>query len=191
MRLIEETVKKYSRIDVLVNNAGVEKDVPIEETTLDIWYKILAVDLTGPFICSREAIKYMEKQKDPIGGCIINISSVHQMIPKPHYIPYATSKAGVEMMTRTLALELAKSNIRANAVAPGAIETPMNILLDENEEARQKTLTQIPMGRIGNAEEVANAVEFMASAKASYITGTTLFVDGGMTLYPSFQYTNH
>ena len=191
VRLIEETVKKYSRIDVLVNNAGVEKDVPVEETTLDIWYKILAVDLTGPFICSREAVKYMEKQKDPIGGCIINISSVHQIIPKPHYIPYATSKAGVEMMTRTLALELAKSNIRANVVAPGAIETPMNILLDESEEARQKTLTQIPMGRIGNAEEVANAVEFLASAKASYITGTTLFVDGGMTLYPSFQYTNH
>ena len=191
MRLIEETVKKYSRIDVLVNNAGVEKDVPVEETTLDIWYKILAVDLTGPFICSREAIKYMEKQKDPIGGCIINISSVHQMIPKPHYIPYATSKAGIEMMTRTLALELAKSNIRANVVAPGVIETPMNILLDENEEARQKTLTQIPMGRIGNAEEVANAVEFLASAKASYITGTTLLVDGGMTLYPSFQYTSH
>ncbi len=191
VRLIEETVKKYGRIDVLVNNAGVEKDVPVEETTLDIWYKILAVDLTGPFICSREAVKYMEKQKDPIGGCIINISSVHQMIPKPHYIPYATSKAGVEMMTRTLALELAKSNIRANAVAPGAIETPMNILLDENEKARQKTLTQIPMGRIGNAEEVANAVEFLASEKASYITGTTLFVDGGMTLYPSFQYTSH
>jgi len=191
VRLIEETVKNYKRIDVLVNNAGVEKDVPVEDTTLDIWYKIIAVDLTGPFICSREAVKHMEKQQDPTGGCIINITSVHQLIPKPHYIPYATSKAGVEMMTRTLALELAKSNIRANAVAPGAIETPMNILLDENEEARQKTLTQIPMGRIGNADEVANAVEFLASEKASYITGTTLYVDGGMTLYPSFQYTSH
>lgn len=191
VRLIEETVKKYSRIDVLVNNAGVEKDVPVEETTLDTWYKILAVDLTGPFICSREAVRHMEKQKNPTGGCIINISSVHQRIPKPHYIPYATSKAGIEMMTKTLALELAKSSIRANAVAPGAIETPMNILLDENEEARQETLRQIPMGRIGNPEEVANAVEFLASEKASYITGTTLFVDGGMTLYPSFQYTSH
>lgn len=191
IRLIEETIKNYKRIDVLVNNAGVERDVPLEETTLDIWQKILAVDLTGPFICSREAVKYMEKQQNPTGGCIINMSSVHQRIPKPHYIPYATSKAGVEMMTKTLASELAKSNIRANAVAPGAIETPMNILLDENEDARQKTLTQIPMGRIGRAEEVANAVEFLASDKASYITGTTLFVDGGMTLYPSFQYTSH
>jgi glucose 1-dehydrogenase len=158
---------------------------------MDRLQRILAVDLTGHFICSREAVKHMEKQQDPIGGCIINITSVHQLIPKPHYIPYATSKAGVEMMTKTLASELAKSNIRANAVAPGAIETPMNILLDENEAARRKTLTQIPMGRIGSAEDVANAVEFLASDKASYITGTTLYVDGGMTLYPSFQYTVH
>ena len=191
IRLIEETIKNYKRIDALVNNAGIQKDVPLEETTLDVWKKILAVDLTGPFICSREAVKHMEKQEDPAGGCIVNISSVHQRIPKPHYIPYATSKAGVEMMTKTLASELAKSNIRANTVAPGAIETPMNILLDENEDVRQNTLRQIPMGRIGRAEEVANAVEFLASDKASYITGTTLYVDGGMTLYPSFQYTIH
>lgn len=191
IRLIEETIKNYNRIDVLVNNAGVQQDIPLEETTVDLWQKILAVDLTGPFICCREAVKHMEKQHDPTGGCIINITSVHQLIPKPHYIPYATSKAGVEMMTKTLASELAKSNIRANAVAPGAIETPMNILLDENEVARHKTLMQIPMGRIGRAEEVANAVEFLASDKASYITGTTLYVDGGMTLYPSFQYSVH
>ncbi len=191
IRLIDETVKNYRRIDVLVNNAGVEKDVSLEETTLDLWQKILAVDLTGPFICSREAVKHMEKQQEPSGGCIINISSVHQQIPKPHYVPYATSKAGVEMMTKTMASELAKSNIRANAVAPGAIETPMNILLDVNEAAREQTLRQIPMGRIGRPEEVASAVEFLASDKASYITGATLFVDGGMTLYPSFQYTSH
>ena len=191
VQLIEETIKNYNRIDVLVNNAGVQQDVPLEETTIDLWQKILAVDLTAPFLCSREAVKHMEKQQDPTGGCIINITSVHQLIPKPHYIPYATSKAGVEMMTKTLALELAKSNIRANAVAPGAIATPMNIVLDENEDARHKTLTQIPMGRIGRAEEVANVVEFLASDKASYITGTTLYVDGGMTLYPSFQYTVH
>lgn len=191
IRLIEETVRNYVRIDVLVNNAGVQKEVALEETTLDVWQKILAVDLTEPFICSREAVKHMERQQDPTGGCIINISSVHQTIPKPHYIPYATSKAGIEMMTKTLASELAKSNIRANTVAPGAIETPMNILLDENEDARQITLKQIPMGRIGRAEEVANAVAFLASDKASYITGTTLYVDGGMTLYSSFQYNAH
>jgi glucose 1-dehydrogenase len=142
VRLIEETIKNYNRIDVLVDNAGIQQDAPLEETTIDFWQKILAVDLTGPFIYSREAVKHMKKQQDPTGGCIINITSVHQLIPKPHYIPYATSKAGVEMMTKTLASELAKSNIRANAVAPGAIETPMNIMLDENEAARHKTLAQ-------------------------------------------------
>jgi glucose 1-dehydrogenase len=128
----------------------------------------------------------MEKQQQPNGGCIINISSVHQMIPKPHYVTYATSKAGIEMMTKTMALELAKNNIRANLVAPGAIETNMNLELKENRELLDKVLNQIPVKRIGNPEEVANVVEFLASDKASYVTGTTFYVDGGMTLYPSF-----
>ena len=155
---------------------------------MDDWYKIIAVDLTGPFVCSREAIKHMEKQQNPPSGgyCIINISSVHQTIPKPHYVPYATSKAGIEMMTKTMALELAKKNIRANLVAPGAIDTDMNKTLRDNKEVLEKVLKQIPINRIGNPEEVANVVEFLASEKASYITGTTIYVDGGMTLYPSF-----
>jgi len=127
----------------------------------------------------------MEKQH-PKGGCIINISSVHQTIPKPHYIPYATSKAGVEMMTKTMALELAKDNIRVNLVAPGAILTDMNIELKENKAELEKVLKQIPIGRIGTPEEVANVVEFLASDKASYVTGASFFVDGGMTLYPNF-----
>jgi glucose 1-dehydrogenase len=184
--LIEGTIRKYGRIDVLVNNAGIQKDVPFEQTSIEEWYKIIGVDLTGPFVCSREAIKYMEKQNDPKGGCIINISSVHQTIPKPHYVPYATSKAGIEMMTKTMALELAKDNIRANLVAPGAIETNMNSDLKENKEMLEKVLNQIPVRRIGSPEEVANVVEFLASYKASYVTGTTFYVDGGMTLYPSF-----
>ena len=110
INLIEKTIEHFGRIDVLVNNAGIQKEISIEETTLDDWYKIIAVDLTGPFVCSREAIKQMGKQQNPpVGGyCIINISSVHQTIPKPHFVPYATSKAGVEMMTKTMALELAK-----------------------------------------------------------------------------------
>lgn len=184
--LIEGTIRKYGRIDVLVNNAGIQKDVPFEQTSIEEWYKIIGVDLTGPFVCSREAIKYMEKQNDPKGGCIINISSVHQTIPKPHYVPYATSKAGIEMMTKTMALELAKDNIRANLVAPGAIETSMNSDLKDNKEMLEKVLNQIPVRRIGSPEEVANVVEFLASYKASYVTGTTFYVDGGMTLYPSF-----
>ncbi|MGN6822034.1 MAG: SDR family NAD(P)-dependent oxidoreductase [Candidatus Nitrosocosmicus sp.] len=189
INLVKKTVEHYGRIDVLVNNAGIQKNIPIEETTIEDWYKIIAVDLTGPFVCSREAIKQMEKQQQdiPSGGySIINISSVHQTIPKPHYIPYSTSKAGIEMMTKTMALELAKKNIRANLVAPGAIDTDMNQALRENKEERQRALKQIPINRIGNPQEVANAVEFLASEKASYITGTTIYVDGGMTLYPAF-----
>jgi glucose 1-dehydrogenase len=186
IKLIEGTIRHYGRIDVLVNNAGIQKDVPFEETSIEEWYKIIGVDLTGPFVCSREAVKHMEKQRNPQGGCIINISSVHQIIPKPHYIPYATSKAGIEMMTKTMALELAKDNIRANVVAPGAIETEMNRELKNNKDLREKVLKQIPIQRIGNPEEVANVVEFLASNKASYVTGTTFYVDGGMTLYPSF-----
>jgi glucose 1-dehydrogenase len=193
IKLIGQTIDHFGRLDVLVNNAGIQKNVSIEETTLDDWYKIIAVDLTGPFICSREAVKHMEKQNNPPSGgySIINISSVHQTIPKPHYVPYATSKAGIEMMTKTMALELAKKNIRVNVVAPGAIDTDMNKILRENKTEYQRVLQQIPMDRIGNPEEVANAVEFLASDKSSYITGTTIYVDGGMTLYPSFGLSSH
>jgi glucose 1-dehydrogenase len=186
IRLVTETSKHFGRIDVLVNNAGIQDDLPLTGISLVEWYKIIGVDLTGPFICSREAVKYMKTQRDPKGGCIINISSVHQTIPKPHYVPYATSKAGLEMMTKTLALELAKDNIRANIVAPGAIDTEMNKELRENKAELEKVIKRIPIGRVANADEVANVVEFLASDKASYVTGATFFVDGGMTLYPSF-----
>lgn len=189
IQLVEQTIKHFGKLDVLVNNAGIQKNIPIEETSLEDWYKIIAVDLTGPFVCSREAVKYMGKQQNPPpsgGYSIINISSVHQTIPKPHYVPYATSKAGIEMMTKTMALELSKKNIRANVVAPGAIDTDMNKTLRENKEELQRVLQQIPIDRVGNPEEVANVVEFLASDKSSYITGTTIYVDGGMTLYPIF-----
>jgi glucose 1-dehydrogenase len=185
IRLIDETVKHYGRIDVLVNNAGIQQEVPFEDTSMEVWQKIIAVDLTGPFVCGREAVKHMLNQ-NPKGGCIINISSVHQIIPKPHYIPYATSKAGIEMMTKTMALELAQDNIRVNVVAPGAIETDMNEELEEDQAELNKVLRRIPLRRIGAPEEIANMVEFLASDKASYVTGSTFFVDGGMTLYPAF-----
>jgi len=190
IRLIDETVKYYGRIDVLVNNAGIQQDVPFEDTSTQLWQKIIAVDLTGPFVCSREAVKHMLNQS-PKGGCIINISSVHQIIPKPHYLPYATSKAGIEMMTKTMALELAQDNIRVNSVAPGAIETDMNQELKEDKAELNKVLRRIPLRRIGTPEEIANMVEFLASDKASYVTGSTFFVDGGMTLYPAFGPPEH
>jgi glucose 1-dehydrogenase len=185
IRLIDETIKQYGRIDVLVNNAGIQHEMPFAETTVEDWHRIIAVDLIGAFVCSREAVKHMQSQ-NPKGGCIINISSVHQIIPKPFYVPYATSKAGIEMMTKTMALELALDNIRANVVAPGAIATDMNVDLEEDKQKLEEVLHRIPMRKIGSPEEVANVVEFLASDKASYVTGSTFFVDGGMTLYPSF-----
>ena len=184
---VKSAVDKFGTIDVLVNNAGIQKEIPLTEITLPEWYHIISVDLTGPFLCSREAVKHIQKQQNPTGGCIINISSVHQVIPKPHYIPYATSKAGIEMITKTMALELARFGIRANLAAPGAIETDMNIELQNDEIELKNVLKRIPIGRIGKPEEIANVVEFLASSKASYVTGTTLLVDGGITLYPSFN----
>jgi glucose 1-dehydrogenase len=186
IRLIEETVTKFHRIDVLVNNAGIQKDNPLTETTLQDGYNIISVDLTGPFVCSREAVKQMKTQTDPVGGCIINISSVHQIIPKPHYVPYATSKGGIDMMTKTMALELAADKIRVNIVAPGAIDTDMNMSLRTGALELEENLKKIPIGRIGKAQEIADVVDFLTSSKASYITGSTFVVDGGMTLYPSF-----
>jgi glucose 1-dehydrogenase len=186
IRLIEEAVKYYRRIDVLVNNAGIQQEIPFEETSTEIWRKIIDVDLTAPFVCSREAVKYMINQKNPKGGCIINISSVHQEIPKPFYVAYAAAKAGIKMMTKTMALELARYNIRVNAVAPGAIETDMNQELKEDQVELKRVLKRIPLKRIGTSEEVANIVEFLASDKASYVTGSTYLIDGGMTLYPAF-----
>lgn len=186
IQLIADTIKKYKRIDVLVNNAGIQKDLPLTDITLADWRRVLDVNITGPFVCSREAVKHMRKQQAPNGGCIINISSVHQMIPKPYYLPYSTSKAGIEMMTKTLALELAKDGIRVNVVAPGAIETDLNIDLQTDKNELENVLKRVPIGRIGKPEEVANVVEFIASDKASYVTGSSFVVDGGMTLYPSF-----
>ena len=181
--IIETAVKQFGGIDVLVNNAGIQKPVPLNEMSVEEWDKILDVNLKGVFICSREAVKHMLKNGE---GSIINISSVHQVIPKPLYVHYASSKGGLNMLTKSMALEFARHNIRVNAVAPGAIATDMNKEILENKDKLKDVNELVPMGRIGTSEEVADAVIFLASKKASYITGTTFFVDGGLTLYPSY-----
>jgi glucose 1-dehydrogenase len=142
--MMQMTVTHYGRIDVLVNNAGIQEEGPFEQTSTEMWHKILEVDLTGPFVCIREAVKHMVNNQNPRGGCIINISSVHQKIPKPLYIPYATSNAGLEMMTKTMALELAGDSIRVNVVAPGAIATDMNKELEEDKVNLRGSKAHIP-----------------------------------------------
>jgi glucose 1-dehydrogenase len=181
--LIDSSIKKFGRIDLLVNNAGIQGAVSISEMSVDEWDNVLNVNLRGAFICSREAVKHMLK----VGkGCIINISSVHQIIPKPLFAHYAASKGGIEMLTKSMALELARKGIRVNAVAPGAISTDMNRKLLSNKDKLQDMIDQIPMGRIGEPNDVADLVVYLASEKAMYITGSTFFVDGGLTLYPTF-----
>jgi len=180
-KIIEAAINQFNRIDVLVNNAGIQKPIPMNKISVEEWDKVMNVNLRGVFICSREAVKHMLKDG---GGSIINISSVHQVIPKPLYVHYASSKGGLNMLTKTMALELARHNIRVNAVAPGAVATDMNKEILDNQDKMKEVNELVPMGRIGKAEEVANAVIFLASDSASYITGTTLFVDGGLTLYP-------
>ncbi len=169
-------------VDLLVNNAGIEKPFPLEEMPLDEWQKVLSVNLTGPFLCSREFVRRIGKA----GGAIVNVSSVHQVIPWPRFAHYCASKGGLKLFAETIARELAPRGIRVVSVAPGAILTPINRELMENPEKRREQEEQIPWGRLGEPEEIAAAVSWLASGDAEYVTGETLFVDGGMTLYPRF-----
>ena len=183
--LIDVAEKKFGYLDVLVNNAGINGP---EKSTTDIssteWDEVLDINLKGSFFCSRAAIKKMlSRTKKPSGSySIINISSVHQTTPMPLAVPYAASKGGMEMLTKTLALEVADKGIRINAIAPGAIATMMNIDILEDEKKKKDEENKIPMHRIGQPSEIAKVAFFLASADASYITGATFYVDGGLTL---------
>lgn len=181
--LMETALNEFGSLDVLVNNAGFSESAPSEELTLENWQRVLDVNLTGAFIASREAIKYMTD--NGIKGSIINISSVHQTIPKVQNAHYGVTKAGLKMLTETLALEYAEQEIRVNAISPGTIDTPGNPVHEQDEQAKQKTLEKIPMKKVGRPEQIAAAAAWLASSEADYVTGATLFVDGGMTLYPS------
>jgi glucose 1-dehydrogenase len=190
LRLFEQAAEEYGGIDILVANAGIQKDAPIAEMSLKDWQAVIDVNLTGQFLCAREAIKRFRQQgnrgRARANGTILCMSSVHEVIPWAGHANYAASKGGILMLMRTLAQEVAADRIRINGIAPGAIRTPINEDATEG-EAGKKLLKLIPYGRIGEPEDVAALALFMASDRADYMTGSTVFVDGGMSLYPGFE----
>ncbi|HEX2232041.1 MAG TPA: glucose 1-dehydrogenase [Thermoleophilaceae bacterium] len=169
-------------VDVLVNNAGIEMPYLLVDMPLDDWEKVLRVNLTGTFLCSRELARRLPEDRD---GVIVNVSSVHELIPWPEFSHYCASKGAVKLFAQTIARELAP-RVRVVNVGPGAIVTPINEDWVDDPEARQRVLDEIPLDRLGQPEEIAGAVAWLASPDASYVTGTTVFVDGGMTTYPNF-----
>ena len=171
-------------VDLLVNNAGIEKPFKLIDMPLDEWEKVIAVNLTGAFLCTREAARGMCGAEIP--GVIVNVSSVHEVIPWREFSHYCASKGGMKLFTQTVARELAPHGIRAVNVAPGAILTPINQDLIDDPKKRETVESEIPLGRTGQPEEIAAAIAWVAGPEAEYIVGSTLFVDGGMTLYPRF-----
>nr|1GEE_A Chain A, GLUCOSE 1-DEHYDROGENASE [Priestia megaterium]1GEE_B Chain B, GLUCOSE 1-DEHYDROGENASE [Priestia megaterium]1GEE_E Chain E, GLUCOSE 1-DEHYDROGENASE [Priestia megaterium]1GEE_F Chain F, GLUCOSE 1-DEHYDROGENASE [Priestia megaterium] len=185
INLVQSAIKEFGKLDVMINNAGLENPVSSHEMSLSDWNKVIDTNLTGAFLGSREAIKYFVE--NDIKGTVINMSSVHEKIPWPLFVHYAASKGGMKLMTETLALEYAPKGIRVNNIGPGAINTPINAEKFADPEQRADVESMIPMGYIGEPEEIAAVAAWLASSEASYVTGITLFADGGMTLYPSFQ----
>jgi glucose 1-dehydrogenase len=184
-RMFANVSRDLGAIDILVNNAGIQKPSPSHDIdTLD-FDNVIGVNLRGAFLCAREAIRHFLEQG--AGGVILNNSSVHEVIPKPKYLPYSISKGGMENLTKSLALEYAAHGIRVNAVGPGAVVTPINKAWIDNPKARAEVESHIPMGRAAEAAEIAAVFAFLASDDASYITGQTIFACGGLTLYPEFR----
>ncbi|MFE7612132.1 SDR family oxidoreductase [Streptomyces celluloflavus] len=189
--MTERMVQEFGTIDILVANAGLQRDAPFTEMTTAQWQKVLDVNLTGQFLCAREATKeFLRRGVVPevshAAGKIICMSSVHQLIPWAGHVNYAASKGGVQMMMETLAQELAPHRIRVNAIAPGAIRTPINRSAWDTPDAEKDLLQLIPYRRVGDPEDIAHAVVGLASDLMDYVVGTTLYVDGGMTLFPGF-----
>jgi glucose 1-dehydrogenase len=184
VRMVGEAIEGLGAVDILVNNAGIQISRPSDKLSSEDFDKVIGVNLRGAFLCAREAIRHLLAEKKP--GAIINISSVHQLIPKPDYLGYSASKGGMQNLTRTLALEYAADGIRVNGVGPGATVTPINRAWIDEPEKRRAVEEHIPMRRAGDADEMAGVTAFLASDDAAYITGQTIFVDGGLTLFPSF-----
>ena len=184
-RIFRTILEEWGDLDFLVNNAGIQVAGDSHELDVEQFDRVLSTNLRGSYMCARKAIQhFLEKDKR---GVIINVSSVHQIIPKPRFVGYSVSKGGMQNLTRTLALEYASMGIRVNAVGPGAIITPINNTWVNDPEKRAEVEMHIPMGRAGRSEEIAETVAFLCSDLAGYITGQTIFVDGGLTLYPDFR----
>jgi glucose 1-dehydrogenase len=176
--LIQQTVAAFGKLDIFVNNAGIEKKFAFVDYPLEEWQKIMAVNLTGPFLCSQAAARQMIAQGG--GGRIINISSIHEDLPMPTNAPYCASKGGLRMLMRTIAVELAPHHITVNNIGPGAIYTPIDKDVESDAKLNAQILAEIPMGRWGKPEEVAQLAVYLASDDAAYVTGSTHFIDGGM-----------
>jgi glucose 1-dehydrogenase len=191
LRLFEEARSAFGTIDILVNNAGLQRDAPIDDMTIEQWDTVIGVNLTGQFLCAREAIREFRRRGvvesvSCAAGKIVAISSVHEAIPWGGRANYAASKGGVMLLARSIAQEVARHRIRVNSVCPGAIRTPINTEAWETPQAYDRLMQLIPYGRIGEPGDVARAVAWLASDDADYVNGVSLFVDGGMTLYPAF-----
>jgi glucose 1-dehydrogenase len=183
--------ERLGTIDILVNNAGVQRDARVRRMTLAQWNEVLAVNLTGQFLCAREAVAEFRRRgrvgaRSRSAGKIICISSVHQEIPWAGHVNYAASKGGVAMLMRSLAQEAAPHRIRVNAIAPGAVRTPINTAAWKSRAAYRRLMALVPYGRIGEPEDIARAAVWLASDESDYVVGATLFIDGGMNLYPGF-----
>lgn len=187
--LVNQAIDQFGGLDVMVNNAGIQADVPSHELSVEDFDKVISTNLRGVFIGSREAIKhYLDTGKK---GCIINISSVHEIIPWPHYAHYTASKGGVKMLTQTLALEYSRLGIRVNNIAPGSINTPINEDFFSTPEEKEGADGFVPMGFVAEPEHISNIAAFMASEESVYITGQSIVADGGLSLYPSHRNPEH
>jgi glucose 1-dehydrogenase len=190
--MVSAAVERFGTVHILVANAGIERPAPIQEMTLEQWQSVLDVNLTGSFLCARAAVReFLRRGPDPgvsaAAGKIVLTSSVHQIVPWAYQSNYAASKGGLSMLMKSLAQELAPAKIRVNSVAPGAIRTGINTEAWGTDAAMLDLLKLIPYGRIGEPDDVARAIVWLASDASDYVTGTTLLVDGGMSLYPAFR----
>jgi glucose 1-dehydrogenase len=192
IKMFADVVAQFGTVDILINNAGLQRDSSFAEMTLAQWNTVIGVNLTGQFLCAREAIKEFLRrgivsEKSKSAGKIICMSSVHEVIPWGGHANYAASKGGIMLMMKSIAQEYAGKKIRINSICPGAIQTPINKSAWDTPEALQSLLTLIPYDRIGQPEDIGNAAVWLASDDSDYVTGISLFVDGGMTLYPGFS----